>query len=77
MASPASKVSVVNATCVPSSPGVRASRYVPPTSGTNPMPTSGMPIFDRSVTMRVLPCAEMPTPPPITMPSITTTYGFG
>ncbi len=67
----------VRARWVPSSPGARASRYVPPTSGTKPIPVSGMATFDRSVTIRTLPCAETPTPPPITMPSMTATYGFG
>ncbi len=50
---------------------------VPPTSGMKPMPTSGMPIFVVSVTTRMPACALTPTPPPITMPSITATYGLG
>lgn len=37
------------------------------------MPASGMAILVRSVTIRTLPWAETPTPPPITMPSITAT----
>ncbi len=36
-----------------------------------------MAIFVVSVTTRWLPCALTPTPPPITMPSINETYGFG
>ena len=32
---------------------------------------------ERSVTMRCAACAERPTPPPITKPSITATNGFG
>jgi len=34
------------------------------------MLTSGIAIVERSVTIRMLPWAEMPTPPPIAMPSI-------
>ena len=49
----------------------------PPTSGMKPMPTSGIAIFEVSVTTRVLACALTPTPPPITMPSINDTYGLG
>ena len=49
---------------------------MPPTSGANPMPTSGMATADRSVTTRWLPWAEMPTPPPMTMPSMTGTIGL-
>ncbi|SLI74065.1 Uncharacterised protein [Mycobacteroides abscessus subsp. abscessus] len=41
------------------------------------MPTSGMPTLERSVTMRWLPWPDRPTPPPMTMPSMTTTYGLG
>ncbi len=61
----------------PSSPGARDRMKVPPTSGMNPIPTSGIAIFVVSVTTRTLPCALTPTPPPITMPSINATYGFG
>ena len=50
---------------------------VPPTSGMKPIPTSGIAIFVVSVTTRTLPWALTPTPPPITMPSINETYGFG
>lgn len=32
------------------------------------MPTSGMAIFVVSLTTRTLPCALIPTPPPIVMP---------
>ena len=49
---------------------------VPPTSGIKPMPTSGIAIFVVSVTTRTLPWALTPTPPPITMPSISATYGL-
>ncbi len=41
------------------------------------MPTSGMAIFEVSVTTRVFACALTPTPPPITMPSIIDTKGLG
>ncbi len=41
------------------------------------MPTSGIAILVVSVTTRTLPCALTPTPPPITMPSISATYGLG
>ena len=34
------------------------------------MPTSGIAIFEVSVTTRTLPCIPIPRPPPITMPSI-------
>lgn len=37
------------------------------------MPVSGIAILDRSVTIRTEPWAERPTPPPITMPSMTAT----
>ena len=77
MASPAPIDPAVRARCVPISPGARASSSEPPTSGRKPMPTSGMPMDDRSVTIRVLACAEMPTPPPSTMPSMMATTGLG
>ncbi|SKU21883.1 Uncharacterised protein [Mycobacteroides abscessus subsp. abscessus] len=41
------------------------------------MPTSGIATLEVSVTMRMLACPPTPTPPPITMPSISATYGFG
>lgn len=41
------------------------------------MPVSGMATRERSVTIRTVPWAEIPTPPPMTMPSIRATYGFG
>lgn len=41
------------------------------------MPTSGIAILVVSVTTRMLPWPATPTPPPITMPSITATYGLG
>ena len=41
-----------------------------------PIPTSGIAIFVVSVTTRTLPWAPTPTPPPITMPSISATYGL-
>ena len=50
---------------------------MPPTSGTNPMVVSGMPVRVRSVTIRTEPCAEIPTPPPRTSPSMNATYGLG
>ena len=37
------------------------------------MPTSGIAIFEVSVTTRTFACALTPTPPPITMPSINDT----
>ena len=40
------------------------------------MPTSGIAIFEVSVTTRVFACALTPTPPPITMPSINDTKGL-
>ena len=45
--------------------------------GKNPIPTSGIATAERSVTMRCEACAETPTPPPITTPSITAITGFG
>ncbi|MCY1225937.1 hypothetical protein D9M72_381500 [compost metagenome] len=62
---------------MPVSPGERDSSKVPPTSGTNPMVVSGMPVRVRSVTIRTEPCAEIPTPPPSTRPSMKATYGLG
>lgn len=50
---------------------------MPPTSGTNPIPVSGMATRERSVTTRTSPWADTPTPPPMTMPSMRATYGFG
>ena len=41
------------------------------------MPTSGIATAERSVTTRCAACAETPTPPPITTPSITAMMGFG
>ncbi len=37
----------------------------------------GMATRDRSVTTRIPAWADTPTPPPITMPSISATYGMG
>ena len=70
-------VAPVSARWVPSSPGARARRYSAPTSGKKPIAVSGMATRDRSVTRRRLPYAEMPTPPPITTPSMKATYGLG
>ena len=42
-----------------------------------PMPTSGIATCDRSVTTRTCAWAEMPTPPPKTMPSMNATTGLG
>ena len=53
--------------------GAGASRWLAPTSGTRPMPHSGIASKVRSVTTRCAPWAEMPTPPPITIPSISAT----
>ena len=58
---------------VPISPGECDNRKVPPTSGKKPSPTSGIASFVFSVTTRWLLCAERPTPPPITMPSMKAT----
>ena len=77
MASAAANGTPESAACRPSPPGALASRYEPPTSGINPIPTSGMAILEVSVTTRTLPCAATPTPPPITMPSMIATYGLG
>ena len=41
------------------------------------MAVSGMATRERSVTRRRLPWAEMPTPPPMTMPSMNETKGLG
>src|SRR2546421_1255044 len=69
--------SPVRAHQVPSSPGVRGRNQVAPTSGKKPMPTSGIAKENRSPATRCEPCTETPTPPPITMPSISATYGLG
>lgn len=58
-------------------PGAAASRWVPPTSGTKPIAVSGIATRERSVTTRTSPWADTPTPPPITMPSMSATYGLG
>ena len=55
------------------SPGERDSNQVQPTSGKKPRPTSGIASLVRSVTTRWLPCADSPTPPPITIPSMKAT----
>ncbi|CAH0310517.1 hypothetical protein SRABI128_04496 [Microbacterium sp. Bi128] len=62
---------------MPVSPGEPESSRVPPTSGTNPIVVSGMPVRVRSVTIRTEPWAEIPTPPPKTSPSMNATYGLG
>ena len=59
------------------SPACAPAESEAPTSGKKPMPTSGMATAERSVTMRCAACADRPTPPPITKPSITATNGFG
>ena len=53
--------------------GERDNSHVPPTSGKKPSPTSGIASFVRSVTTRWRLCADRPTPPPITMPSMKAT----
>src|SRR6476620_9531075 len=77
MASAAPNGAPVSAACRPSRPGARDRISVPPTSGMRPIPTSGIAILVVSVTTRTLPWALIPTPPPITMPSISATYGLG
>ncbi|CAO5155353.1 hypothetical protein FAIPA1_190012 [Frankia sp. AiPs1] len=67
----------VRARWVPSSPGACESSQVPPTSGTNPIPTSGIASTERSVTMRTSPWADRPSPPPMTTPSMIAMYGLG
>src|SRR5690606_19656784 len=62
---------------LPSSPGARDRSQVPPSSGTNPMVTSGKPSRERSVTTRWDAWEEMPMPPPSTSPSWTATTGLG
>ena len=54
-------------------PGMRGKNQVAPTSGKKPMPTSGMAKEKRSPATRCEPCTDTPTPPPITMPSISAT----
>lgn len=70
-ASPGPIVAEVSPRWVPVPPGARASRRLPPTSGTRPILVSGMATTERSVTTRTAPWAETPTPPPMVMPSIT------
>lgn len=56
---------------------MRARKCVAPTSGNRPMRVSGIAILLRSVATRsAAPCAS-PIPPPIVMPSISATTGFG
>ena len=69
--------SPVSAHQVPSAPGIRGRNQVAPTSGKKPMPTSGIANEKRSPATRCDPCTDTPTPPPITMPSISATYGLG
>ena len=66
----------VNPKYVPISPGECDSSQVPPTSGKKPRPTSGIASFVLSVTTRWLECADSPTPPPITMPSMKDDIGL-
>ncbi len=49
---------------------------MPPTSGQNPMRVSGMASFDRSVTTRSDAWPARPMPPPMVMPSASTTMGL-
>src|ERR1700680_3769922 len=57
MASDPENGAPVRAAYSPSAPGARDSRNAPPTSGMNPMPTSGIATFEVSVTTRTLPGA--------------------
>jgi len=62
---------------MPISPGQRGRKKLPPTSGNSPIPVSGMAKDVVSSATRWLPWTETPTPPPITMPEISATYGLG
>ena len=53
--------------------GRRGRNQVAPTSGKKPIPTSGMANRKRSPATRCEPWIATPTPPPITMPSISAT----
>ena len=58
-------------------PGARCRNQVPPTSGKKPMRVSGIATRVRGPAMRRLAPWARPMPPPIAMPSITATTGFG
>ncbi len=73
MTSAAVSVDPVRPAYVPSSPGACESSHVAPMSGAMPMVTSGIANAVRSVTTRTEPWAEMPTPPPMVMPSMIAT----
>jgi len=55
----------------------RGRKKLAPTSVKKPIAVSGIAICVVSVTMRCEPWTESPMPPPITMPFIMATYGFG
>ena len=64
-----SSLAPVSPRYMPTSPGQRGRNQVPPTSGKKPIPVSGMANRVRSVAIRKSPCTEIPTPPPMVMPS--------
>ena len=67
----------VSASHTPDSPGRRGRNHPPPTSGKRPMPVSGMAKTVRSVATRQRQGSDRPTPPPMTIPSMTATTGLG
>ena len=52
-------------------------RQVAPPSGNRPIPVSGIAKSVRSVATKCEPVADTPTPPPMTIPSTSATYGLG
>ncbi len=48
-----------------------------PTSGNRPIWVSGMASWDVASTTRAEPCADTPSPPPIVIPVMRASYGFG
>jgi hypothetical protein len=58
-------------------PGRRDRNQPPPTSGNRPIPVSGMANRVFSVATRNLAGCEMPTPPPMVIPSMKAAIGLG
>ncbi len=58
-------------------PGARCRNQVPPTSGKKPIRVSGIATFVRGPATRSVAPWASPIPPPMAMPSITASTGFG
>ena len=75
--SPARRRLPVRAIHAPNPSGSRLRTCPVPTSGNSPIPVSGIANIVRSVTTRCDACTDRPTPPPIVIPSMNATTGFG